>query len=136
MGDLALKVAVLERENDRLRERVAWLEASLSGSPATSYRLFALTLQEERLFTALMARDNLSKDQLLTIAYAERVDVDLPEIKIVDVFVCKIRKKLKPFGIGITTLWGRSYAIEPEAKRAVRALVEAAGRHSETGRAA
>jgi DNA-binding response OmpR family regulator len=33
------------------------------------------------------------------------------EPKIVDVIVCKIRKKVKPLGIEIDTSWGRGYAL-------------------------
>lgn len=40
-------------------------------------------------------------------------EVDQPEIKIVDVYVCKIRKKLKPLGIDIQTIWGRGYRMLP-----------------------
>lgn len=33
------------------------------------------------------------------------------EIKIVDVFVCKLRKKLKGLGVSIETVWGRGYRL-------------------------
>ncbi len=33
------------------------------------------------------------------------------EPKIVDVYICKIRKKLTPLGVRIDTLWGRGYAL-------------------------
>jgi two-component system cell cycle response regulator CtrA len=51
---------------------------------------------------------------------------DPPEVKIVDVFVCKMRKKLKPFGIEIKTNWGESYEIPEESKARARELMEAA----------
>jgi two-component system cell cycle response regulator CtrA len=44
--------------------------------------------------------------------------MDEPEVKIIDVFVCKLRKKLARAGAGgiIGTLWGRGYVIrEPAA---------------------
>lgn len=34
-----------------------------------------------------------------------------PGIKIVDVWVCKLRRKLRPLGIGIKTEWGMGYAL-------------------------
>lgn len=42
---------------------------------------------------------------------------DEPEPKIVDVFACKIRKKLKGYGLGdlIVTEWGRGYALREPA---------------------
>lgn len=38
-----------------------------------------------------------------------------PDIKIVDVFVCKMRKKLRPYGITIDTVWGRGYLLTAES---------------------
>lgn len=31
--------------------------------------------------------------------------------KIVDVYACKIRKKLKPYGVTITTVWGKGFVL-------------------------
>ena len=119
------RIALLENENADLRERVAWLETCLLGPE--SYAVFSLTTTEERFFAALMSREILSKEQLLTLAYSDKVDADLPEIKIVDVFICKIRKKLKPFGFEIQTFWGRGYALNPLTKDRVRALLKSVG---------
>lgn len=52
--------------------------------------------------------------------YSDRVDVE-PEIKIVDVFVCKLRKKLKPFGVSIVTVWGHGYSLEDRHRYAAEA---------------
>jgi two-component system cell cycle response regulator CtrA len=39
--------------------------------------------------------------------------IDEPEIKIIDIFICKIRKKIPgPPGL-IQTVWGRGYRISP-----------------------
>jgi len=39
--------------------------------------------------------------------------MDEPEVKIIDVFICKLRKKLARAGAGklITTIWGRGYMV-------------------------
>jgi hypothetical protein len=43
--------------------------------------------------------------------------MDEPEIKIIDVFVCKIRKKLRAVdGHDVETVWGRGYVLRDEAK--------------------
>lgn len=58
-----------------------------------------------------------SKDVILDRLYQLDVD-DPPEIKIIDVFVCKLRKKLAPLGLKIGTAWGRGYYLEvPGAAR-------------------
>ncbi len=38
-----------------------------------------------------------------------------PGIKIVDVFICKLRRKIKPFGVSINTIWGQGWALERKA---------------------
>lgn len=70
-----------------------------------------LTRQEFALFEALWrAKLRLqSKEQLLDALYGLLPEADMAEIKIIDVFVHKLRKKLKPTGVVIETLWGRGY---------------------------
>jgi two-component system cell cycle response regulator CtrA len=56
----------------------------------------------------------LSKESILTGIYFEGVD-DEPDIKIIDVFICKLRKKLTeihPDAEGfVETVWGRGYML-------------------------
>ncbi|GAA2871795.1 DNA-binding response OmpR family regulator [Aminobacter niigataensis] len=40
-----------------------------------------------------------------------------PEIKIIDVWICKLRKKLLPLGVKIETVWGRGYRLLPVASQ-------------------
>ncbi len=115
-------VAVLTRENDVLRERVALLEQLLFGSEEVAPPLeWRLTAAESRVFCALLARDRASKDHLLWAMHNGRPG-DEPELKIIDVLVCKIRAKLKPFGVAIHTIWGFGYCLDAETKARFRAL--------------
>jgi two-component system cell cycle response regulator CtrA len=73
-----------------------------------------LTRQEFTLFEALWTSRprTLSKEQLLDAIYALSASSgDVPEIKIIDVFICKARKKLVPLGVVIETAWGKGYRI-------------------------
>lgn len=54
----------------------------------------------------------LSKESLLEWMYQITPDKE-PELKIIDVFVCKVRKKIEPLGIRIDTAWGKGYALAP-----------------------
>jgi two-component system, cell cycle response regulator CtrA len=73
----------------------------------------ALTGKEFELLRLLMLRRNLvlTKEAILDQLYG---GLDEPEVKIVDVFVCKIRKKLARAGLDsvIGTVWGRGYTIQ------------------------
>jgi hypothetical protein len=77
---------------------------------------WGLTGSEARVFGCLLERENASKDAIMATLYRDD-GRDEAEIKIVDVFICKIRKKVRPFGIEITTLWGAGYAMPPPRRR-------------------
>ena len=68
---------------------------------------------------ALRKGTTLTKEMFLSHLYG---GMDEPEIKIVDVFICKLRKKLANGSGGtdyIETVWGRGYGIhEPSEKAA------------------
>lgn len=56
-----------------------------------------------------------SKEDLLGWIYQLRPDEE-PEIKIIDVWICKIRRKVAPLGVRIDTMWGRGYALAVEER--------------------
>lgn len=113
-------VRKLEEENDELRERIIVLEEQI-GVRIEAPLVLGLTGQEARIFGALMSRDLLTKEMMLAVLYLSR-GLDEAEQKIVDVFICKMRPKLKAYGITIETVWGRGYLLKPEMKRRVREL--------------
>ena len=67
---------------------------------------------------ALRQGTTLNKEQFLNHLYS---GMDEPELKIIDVFICKLRKKLKKATGGedyIGTIWGRGYLLqEPDKKK-------------------
>jgi DNA-binding response OmpR family regulator len=73
-----------------------------------------LTNQEQRLLTALAMAPGrcLSKEKLMDTLYWDRRGGEDVEIKVIDVFICKLRKKLAPLtaaGVSIKTHWGKGY---------------------------
>src|SRR5207247_499361 len=72
-----------------------------------------VTRKEYQMLELLSLRKGttLTKDMFLNHLYG---GMDEPEIKIIDVFVCKLRKKLASASNGkdyIETVWGRGYAL-------------------------
>ncbi len=65
---------------------------------------------------ALRKGTTLTKEQFLNHLYG---GMDEPELKIIDVFICKLRKKLSTISGGesyIETVWGRGYVLrDPQA---------------------
>ena len=113
------EVKALTEEVQRLRSMLAKLSETPDAPPR-----FRLTKHEAAIFSVLMAANgSKTQEQLLAGAYADSFGTDdEPEIKIIDVFVCKLRKKLKPHGVFIETLWGQGYVVPPESKAAVRRM--------------
>jgi len=83
-------------------------------------RCGSLTPQEMAVFEFIFERAGriVPKEAILEHLYQlRRTEEEVPEIKIVDVYVCKLRKKIKPLGIDIGTSWGRGYYMaDPNAE--------------------
>jgi two-component system cell cycle response regulator CtrA len=80
-----------------------------------------LTRTEYQMLELLSLRKGttLSKEMFLNHLYG---GIDEPESKIIDVFICKLRKKLAVACNGkhcIETVWGRGYTLRDPAERAV-----------------
>ena len=85
--------------------------AEVNGAPVH------VTRKEYQILELLSLRKGTSvtKEMLLTSLYG---GMDEPEIKIIDVFVCKVRKKLADASGGkdyIETIWGRGYLLRQPA---------------------
>ena len=81
-----------------------------------------LTGKEYAILELLVMRKGmvLTKEAFLNHLYN---GMDEPEMKIIDVFICKLRKKLAQAGAGslIGTVWGRGYTIrDPSAEPTLR----------------
>jgi two-component system cell cycle response regulator CtrA len=80
-----------------------------------------LTGKEYQMLELLSLRKGttLTKEMFLNHLYG---GMDEPELKIIDVFICKLRKKLAAATSGdnyIETVWGRGYVLrDPEAEQA------------------
>jgi two-component system cell cycle response regulator CtrA len=103
LGDAHLKVNITTRT-----VKVNDMDPALTGKELAMMLLFASS--PDRVW---------SKEMLLTQMYTGSIDEE-PEMKIIDVFVCKLRKKLTDIhpdaGRLIETVWGRGYRLPGEAR--------------------
>lgn len=98
-----------------LRQRLADLtEPDTAAKLAFSLRL---TMTEAKVLAILLARDIALKDAIYALAF-QHDNGDGPIEKIVDVFICKIRKKARLGGWPgqIVTIWGKGYQMSPEMR--------------------
>ncbi|MBA5725344.1 response regulator transcription factor [Bombella favorum] len=99
------------------RLRVGPLELDLeSRMVSVNGHFLHLTSKEYSILELLLLRKGavLTKDMFLNHLYG---GIDEPEMKIIDVFICKLRRKLQRFGAEhmITTVWGRGYILQDPA---------------------
>jgi len=88
----------------------------------TNGRIIHLTSKEYQMLEILALRKGttLTKEMFLNHLYG---GVDEPELKIIDVFICKLRKKLANATSGdnyIETVWGRGYVLRDPSKEMLK----------------
>lgn len=106
---------LLEKQQTRiwlLEERIRFLEEVLTPTNVVIPLEWRLTAAEARVFSHLTTKPQCTKESIMAALYGLKPNTDEPEIKIVDVFVCKLRKKLRPFGVKIVTVWGQGYGLQ------------------------
>jgi len=79
-------------------------------------QLFRLTESQARIMLPLLRRHAVRRALLYEI-YDARGLMHSTDIKILDIQIHHIRKRLRPFGLSIETLWGYGYCM-PAADRA------------------
>jgi two-component system cell cycle response regulator CtrA len=100
---------------DDAMEWIAQLEKALGQT--TAYAL-PLTSAETRILGALHARTGVvTREAVYSLLYSTCNDP--PDDRIIDVFLSRIRQKLRPHGIEITTFWGVGWMIDADSRRAL-----------------
>lgn len=79
-------------------------------------RFFKASPLEAAMLAMMLRRNEVTKEQLHTVVERKRQGKTETDLKIVDVMICKLRKKLSPHDIKIETMWGMGYLI-PAAGR-------------------
>lgn len=110
-----------------LEEEVAFLKQAL-GAVISEHRVatlksaFGLTRKEAEILLLLYERPRvLSKQAILSAIWGYDTEI---EIKIVDVLMCKTRKKI---GFSaIETIWGMGYRLAPEGVQLVKEQLDKA----------
>jgi two-component system cell cycle response regulator CtrA len=118
----ARRIRELLGEVEDLKARVEQLEDMLTSNVSEPI-LDGLTRSEGVVLGLLMQREVATKDMIMTALYGHRLDADdTVGDKIVDVFVCKLRRKIKGLGIFIETQRGVGYFLSRDSKAMVKKL--------------
>ena len=123
MGSEMSELFALRREVGALRDALEAMRGALASDAGVKIiELAKLTYSERMLLGLLMRRHRATKDQMMTMLYADRPDEE-PDSKILDVMICKMRKKLSPHGIEIRTIHGAGYELPPTSREKIKALM-------------
>lgn len=108
----AARIRELLDEVEELRERLEQLESATIAVIEDEPWAEALTRSEKIALGQLLKAPRCTKDHLYAALYSGRFGAeDDVNIKIVDVWICKLRAKLKKLApdIEIETIWGVGY---------------------------
>lgn len=117
-----MRFRALKDRYDELVEENAWLKRELgiiqdAGVVTRLKDVFNLSGTEAKLLAAMHTRGGktLTKDAAMNILYSDRPN-DEPDRKIIDVYACKIRGKVRHVTgeNAIGTEWGVGYFLTPE----------------------
>ncbi len=87
-------------------------------------RLFKITRLQASLLGVLINRNEVSKDTMHQIIESRRPPgKEETDPKMVDVVICHLRKRLKPYSLKINTLWACGYYMEPYQRRSILEMV-------------
>ncbi|WPE19878.1 hypothetical protein [Shinella zoogloeoides] len=99
------KERLIARIND-LEAMVDSLKTAGSDNKVLSVKMrFNLTFKQARLLTVLSDGRPKTKRAIYEFVYHDEFD-DPPEMRVIDVFMVHVRKKIAPFGLFITTMRG------------------------------
>lgn len=131
-SELAARIQALVRRSKGLSHSKIVLGATVldmdSNLVTVNGQTVHLTEKEYRILELLFLRSGsiVAKESFLNHLYGGN---DEPDIKIIDVFVCKLRRKLAEAGAGnvVTTVWGRGYIVRGTPTAMPHGLRPAAG---------
>lgn len=121
--DQAEEIDWLREENISLTDEVKELRRMLRGGD-NLFRFNDLTKSENIILQVLMENRFTTRTTILRALYAGDGREPRGE-RIVDVFLQRIRKRLRPLGVEINTIWGQGFEIPEASKARVRKLKEA-----------
>lgn len=120
--DVSRLIADLRAELEERDERIRQLEDIVRGKewalpPDVEA---ALTPTEARMLALLAAREMCTREALFEASRGVGSHDDATNIKVVDVHVSKMRRRITPLGIVIQSVWGRGYRLDAASRDRLR----------------
>ena len=123
--------AVIAQQRDQIEELEAKLKELTIPEVEPRWPIHLTPMEGVMAAMFLKHRDKvLSKEQIMTFLYSARPYADQPQdVKIIDVVVCKLRRKFRLLNVTIGTVWGRGYCIDHDNHAKLHLLAYADAGH-------
>lgn len=115
-------VADLIAENRRLMAVIEDFAKSSGVLLSARVRPWGLTPQEWAFLCCLAKHGTAHNSQLLRAIKLHSQRIHFEE-KIIDVLTCRVRKKIKPMGFVITSIWGEGKKLSEPGRAAVKQIL-------------
>lgn len=124
---LKSKATSLQSELDDVESRLNDLKDAFINTENV-WPEFNLSPTQTLIFSLLMGRAYATKETIHATIDARRLDHHEEyaerDRKLIEALICKMRGRLRPFGIEIKTVWGHGYEIAGEMKSRAKAIAE------------
>lgn len=121
--ELRTTVSILQNKISLLEETIVQLKTEKFKSVWHPPLSLGLTSKESKILSYIYSHENFaSKEELYDHLYSFNLDCDFPEENIITVYVCKIRRKMKPFGIDLNLKRVIGYYLTQENKNKLDTL--------------
>jgi two-component system, cell cycle response regulator CtrA len=109
----------LRGENDELRETVRQLREATTEHVELPEWLPHLSPKERGVLSLLSGGRIVSVDRIMETLYDNR-EKEPPDANIARVWICKLRRKLEPYGVIFENIYGRGYQATPATRELLR----------------
>lgn len=111
-------------EVQRLRDRVEELE-DLIGLRVVGPRVAGLSDMEWRMAGLLLKRPLVSREFAFRAIYGNRPEAEQPkDIRMIDQNVCRVKRRLKAFGITVKNASNEGYYLDAESRTKLKELID------------
>lgn len=115
-----------------LRDEVDYLKSQLVRDDIEIPEEWGIAPACRKVLLVLLTRDFMTIDAAMAALYSGRAG-DEPGSRIVNTYVCHLRRLFRPKGITIETRWGRGFYLTPEMKKKILEHCRFPGREEAEG---
>lgn len=120
------QIADLRDQLDLAQERIKQLEVLVHGERDDEFvhrarTTLGLPPLAAKMLCAVVRKGQVRKQAIFVAVYGNRLEV--PDIRVIDVMMVRVRNALKPYGARVDTLFGYGYQMSDDDRHAIERIV-------------